>query len=280
MGSEQSQLQQQAGEAGSSSIRGGSLRAQSSNATPTPSRSAAASGSKLLRGNTIAVAEISALSLDDGGPSSTGTPSSAYICDSRPVSPPMSVCSDSDLPYISYTDKPIGDSPKLRNKQQAKAGKIRPSSVIVGRSQEAMRSGSGGTAAMLIGRQRPYTGNTSSSSGVGGGVGTGTSNTVSGAAASSRHAHNIVVVKAAAVKETGIEKDDDIVRLQITLPPVGRTARDTVGHDGFRFDVLLTRTLLHKLPVIFVCIIQQRVHWQTSKRSNTSASGGTIAQIK
>lgn len=27
---------------------------------------------------------------------------------SRPVSPPMSVCSDSDLPYISYTNKPIG----------------------------------------------------------------------------------------------------------------------------------------------------------------------------
>lgn len=79
-----------------------------------------------------------------------------------------------------------------------------------------MRSGSGGTAAMLIGRQRPYTGNTSSSSGGGGGGGTGTSNTVSGAAASSSHAHNIVVVKAAAVKETGIEKDDDIVRLQVS----------------------------------------------------------------
>lgn len=28
--------------------------------------------------------------------------------DSRPVSPPMSVCSDSDLPYISYTNNPIG----------------------------------------------------------------------------------------------------------------------------------------------------------------------------
>lgn len=27
---------------------------------------------------------------------------------SRPTSPPMSVCSDSDLPYVSYTDKPIG----------------------------------------------------------------------------------------------------------------------------------------------------------------------------
>lgn len=45
---------------------------------------------------------------------------------SRPISPPMSVCSDSDLPYVSYTDKPIGDSPKnLRNKGQ-KINKGRP----------------------------------------------------------------------------------------------------------------------------------------------------------
>lgn len=118
MGSEQSQLQQgEAAVRGSSApgtLRSGSLRTQSTNATPTPTRSSAA-GAKLHRGNTIAATEISSLSLDDGpggtaaGPSfSTGTPSSAYICDSRPVSPPMSVCSDSDLPYISYTDKPIG----------------------------------------------------------------------------------------------------------------------------------------------------------------------------
>lgn len=35
--------------------------------------------------------------------------------DSRPTSPPMSVCSDSDLPYISYTDKPIGGTLTLYN---------------------------------------------------------------------------------------------------------------------------------------------------------------------
>ncbi|EDX02471.1 BLOC-1-related complex subunit 5 [Drosophila yakuba] len=33
---------------------------------------------------------------------------------SRPPSPPLSVCSD--LPYVSYTDRPIGDSPKIRSK--------------------------------------------------------------------------------------------------------------------------------------------------------------------
>ncbi|XP_021693098.1 BLOC-1-related complex subunit 5 [Aedes aegypti] len=250
MGSEQSQLQQQAGEAGSGSVRGGSLRAQSSNATPTPSRSSAASGAKLLRGNTIAVTEISALNLDDGGgPSSTGTPSSAYICDSRPVSPPMSVCSDSDLPYISYTDKPIGDSPKLRNKQQTKAGKMRPSSVIVGRSQEAMRSGSGGGggSSLLIGRQRPYSGTTSAS---GGSTGSGSSASGTGRQASSNHAHNIVVVKSAVVKETGIEKDDDIVRLQ-SVPMFLPVMRGTLSLPANRDPEVLER--LHPNHMINMC---------------------------
>lgn len=61
---------------------------------------------RLQRGNTIAVTERHAS--QDEGPASVGS--------SRPVSPPMSVCSDTDVPYVSYTDKPIGDSPKLRNK--------------------------------------------------------------------------------------------------------------------------------------------------------------------
>ncbi|KAL9695522.1 hypothetical protein quinque_014807 [Culex quinquefasciatus] len=43
-----------------------------------------------------------------------------HLLDSRPVSPRWASAQSSDLPYISYTDKPIGDSPKLRNKQQAK----------------------------------------------------------------------------------------------------------------------------------------------------------------
>lgn len=47
---------------------------------------------------------------------------------------------------------------------------------------------------MFVGRQRPYSSTPATNS-----------------------AHNIVVVKSAAVKETGIEKDDDIVRLQVSL---------------------------------------------------------------
>lgn len=54
---------------------------------------------QLQRGYTIA-APIS-------GDRQTGEGSSSAH-NSRPVSPPMSVCSDSDLPYISYTNKPIG----------------------------------------------------------------------------------------------------------------------------------------------------------------------------
>lgn len=231
MGSEQSQLQQAhsegavGGGSAPGTLRSGSLRAQSTNATPTPTRSSAA-GAKLHRGNTIAATEISSLSLDDGGPgavgpsSSTGTPSSAYICDSRPVSPPMSVCSDSDLPYISYTDKPIGDSPKLRNKQQTKGGKIRPSSVIVGRSHDGHSSGAsagvirGGVTG--IGRPRPSSSVTSSTG------------------------HNIVVVKSATVKETGIEKDDDIVRLQ-SVPMFLPVMRGTLSLPANRDPEVLER---------------------------------------
>ncbi|KAJ8664351.1 hypothetical protein QAD02_006013 [Eretmocerus hayati] len=44
----------------------------------------------------------------------------------RCTSPGLSVCSDSDLPYISYTvNRPIGDSPKMTNK---------PSQLIRGKS--------------------------------------------------------------------------------------------------------------------------------------------------
>lgn len=33
---------------------------------------------------------------------------SSFRTSSRPNSPPASICSDSDAPYISYTNKPIG----------------------------------------------------------------------------------------------------------------------------------------------------------------------------
>lgn len=54
---------------------------------------------RLQRGHTIAVSGRRLSSpRDETAPGPVPT-------SSRPVSPPISVCSDSDLPYISYTDK-------------------------------------------------------------------------------------------------------------------------------------------------------------------------------
>lgn len=84
---------------------------------------------KLQRGHTIATTGRGRLQQQQHQQQSQQddtTPTS----DSRPVSPPMSVCSDSDLPYISYTDRPIGDSPKLRNKgANSVVRNVRPASV-------------------------------------------------------------------------------------------------------------------------------------------------------
>lgn len=56
------------------------------------------------------------------GSSSAEQPHPAEDSDNgRSTSPGPSVCSDTDLPYISYTvNRPIGDSPKLANKQLLK----------------------------------------------------------------------------------------------------------------------------------------------------------------
>lgn len=92
-----------------------SVQAQNSASGNAGPRSGGA-GPKLQRGHTIATP-------GGGGPAdhhATDTPSPSFASgSSRPVSPPISVCSDSDLPYISYTDRPIGDSPKIRNKLPA-----------------------------------------------------------------------------------------------------------------------------------------------------------------
>ncbi|XP_011503127.1 PREDICTED: loss of heterozygosity 12 chromosomal region 1 protein homolog [Ceratosolen solmsi marchali] len=64
----------------------------------------------------------------------------------RCISPGPSICSDSDLPYISYTvNRPIGDSPKMTNKQsQLSRGKSlgqettkRKSSINIGQNKSS-----------------------------------------------------------------------------------------------------------------------------------------------
>lgn len=91
MGSEQSQA------------AGASSQSHSANSTPRFQRPASADAGRLQRGYTIAAPTTS-----DSLNNSQLVDRSPPPLDSRPVSPPMSVCSDSDLPYISYTDKPIG----------------------------------------------------------------------------------------------------------------------------------------------------------------------------
>ena len=59
--------------------------------------------SRLQRGHTIAVTGRRLSSPNDDFAAGQAPP------DSRPVSPPISVCSDSDLPYVSYTDKLGGE---------------------------------------------------------------------------------------------------------------------------------------------------------------------------
>lgn len=74
---------------------------QSANTTPRFQRPVS-TDARLQRGYTIAAPTSDSLN------NSQLVDTSPPPLDSRPVSPPMSVCSDSDLPYISYTDKPIG----------------------------------------------------------------------------------------------------------------------------------------------------------------------------
>lgn len=79
-----------------------STTSRSIHGRPNTATGASGSAARLQRGNTIAVTERRiSTALDESRTTST-------YPDSRPVSPPISVCSDSDLPYVSYTDKPIG----------------------------------------------------------------------------------------------------------------------------------------------------------------------------
>jgi hypothetical protein len=165
----------------------------------TPRRPASTSdASRLQRGYTIAAPTTS----DSLNNSQLVDTSPTPLLDSRPTSPPMSVCSDSDLPYISYTtDKPIGgeqetfyysitvnlkqlsfhprtDSPKLRNKGQ-KFNKTRPAVNLRRQSTSATSTRSGGRPASTAG--------------------------------------TMVVVNKGTSKDGGVERDPDILRLQVNI---------------------------------------------------------------
>lgn len=104
MGSEQSQQ---------ASAAAGSTHSTPQRLNQRPASIATSDSVRLQRGYTISGLPTTSDNLNnsqlvDGSPT-------APLLDSRPTSPPMSVCSDSDLPYISYTDKPIGGMLHLLN---------------------------------------------------------------------------------------------------------------------------------------------------------------------
>ncbi|XP_077302592.1 BLOC-1 related complex subunit 5 isoform X2 [Arctopsyche grandis] len=133
----------------------------------TPTVNKAPTSSRITRGHTIAV------------PLSARGGYRAHIIntDAAPsgsTSPGASVCSDTDLPYISYTlNRPIGDSPKLtgrgHNSNSNKRNSFPPKKIIP--------------------QRRPVSLNAGNSS------------------------HTIVVVKEAKVPQSS-DKDEDILRLQ------------------------------------------------------------------
>ncbi|XP_069684909.1 BLOC-1-related complex subunit 5 [Periplaneta americana] len=119
------------------------------------------------------------------------------------ISPGPSICSDSDLPYISYTvNRPIGDSPKLPHKHgsQLQRGKSLGSSS---------RKSSG-----VIPKRHFSMMNKSS-------------------------AHNIVVVKPAANAEA-TDKDPDLIRLQ-SVPMFLPIMRGTLNLPAVRDPEVLER---------------------------------------
>lgn len=105
--------------------------------------------------------------------------------DSRPVSPPMSVYSDSDLPYISYTDKPIGDSPSKgpRNRNQLANRLLRSSTLATDRTSSSAQG--------RFGRQQTTSGNHGPS-----------------------NAHNIVIVRSGPIISA---RESDIAKLQVSV---------------------------------------------------------------
>ncbi|RZF36983.1 hypothetical protein LSTR_LSTR004671 [Laodelphax striatellus] len=140
------------------------------------------------------------------------------------ISPGPSICSDSDLPYISYTvNRPIGDSPKLSSKQ----------------TSHLTRGKSLGTASGLISSpdssKRNFLKKQSSSS-----------------KAPISTAHNIVVVKPALPHETA-EKDPDILRLQ-SVPMFLPIMRGTLNLTDVRDPEVLERldqTAFYRLCVCY-----------------------------
>ncbi|KAG8225797.1 hypothetical protein J437_LFUL005604 [Ladona fulva] len=134
-------------------------------------------------------------------------PSGAASECTRPgsISPGPSICSDSDLPYISYTvNRPIGDSPKLPHKHLQQS--------------HGTRSKLGGQSSRKASLTRK---------------------TAMVRSGNIRGGHNIVVVKSA-VNAEPVEKDPDLVRLQ-SVPMFLPIMRGTLNLPAARDPEVLER---------------------------------------
>ncbi|CAG5109278.1 Similar to BORCS5: BLOC-1-related complex subunit 5 (Gallus gallus) [Cotesia congregata] len=125
----------------------------------------------------------------------------------RSSSPGPSICSDSDLPYISYTvNQPIGDSPKISNKPSLIRGKSFGSSEVTRRKSS-------------LGLRKTA---------------------VNSVKSTSTTAHNIVVVKPA-ISDPDTDKDPDLIKLQ-SIPMFLPIMRGTLNlPPGVRDPEILER---------------------------------------
>ncbi|EDW00326.1 BLOC-1-related complex subunit 5 [Drosophila grimshawi] len=144
--------------------------------------------------------------------SDTASPTSSEL--SRPPSPPLSVCSD--LPYVSYTDRPIGDSPKIRNRP---AHMLQQSSA----SRAAARKSHPGGITTTIKPKRPQ---------------------------STASSHNIVIVKPGA-RDTHDDIDPDLTRLR-NIPQFLPVLRESISSATYTRDAEILERL-HSQHLLNIC---------------------------
>lgn len=144
--------------------------------------------------------------------SDTASPTSSEL--SRPPSPPLSVCSD--LPYVSYTDRPIGDSPKIRNRP---AHMLQQSSV----SRSAARKSHPGGITTTVKPKRPQ---------------------------STASSHNIVIVKPG-TRDIHDDIDPDLARLR-NIPQFLPVLRESISSATYTRDAEILERL-HSQHMLNIC---------------------------
>ncbi|XP_015590662.1 BLOC-1-related complex subunit 5 [Cephus cinctus] len=157
----------------------------------------------------------------------------------RCTSPGPSICSDSDLPYISYTvNRPIGDSPKMTNKQ---------SQLHRGKSLGGQEISRRKSSLVAIGHRKPL----------------------------SDKAHSIVVVKPA-ISDPTADKDPDLVKLQ-SIPMFLPIMRGTLNlPPGIRDPEVLER--LDPIGLFNLCARYQH-HLNTNAQMITGEQSALCTNI-